>query len=810
MIVPGSASPLLTTTENGGYTIAKSLRFRSSASAYLSRTPASAGNRKTWTWSAWIKRGSLPGNFYLMSTGGSYTDTGFMGIGLVDTGSGQAANFNLTTGTQVFRRSNALYRDPSAWYHLIVSFDTTQSTAANRVKMYVNGVELTSFAISNDPTQNTDYGFNQGSVASFIARNTVSSDSYFDGYIADQYFIDGQALTPLSFGETDATTGVWKPKAYSGTYGTNGFYLKFTDVATTSGSNAGLGKDFSGNGNYWNTNNISVTSGATYDSMKDVPTLTDTDTANFCTINPLNTQSNLSVTNGNLQCVGSTANWRSSVGTIGSTSGKYYWETTLTSGSQLMVGFAKSSFAGTTDNQYVGQTSDSYAYYTDTGGVYNTGSSTAYGATCAAGDIIGVALDLDNGKAYFSKNGTWQNSGNPASQTNPAFTSLSGTFLPGLGMYSTTGAVINFGQRPFTYTPPTGFKALNTYNLPDSTIVAGNKVMDATLYTGNNTTNVISNAGSFKPDLVWIKGRSNTGQNTLQDSVRGANKYLISNSTAAEGADGSVTSFNSGGFSLTTDAGVSYNASGVSYVGWQWQAGQGTTSSNTSGSITSTVSVNASAGFSIVSWTSNGSNSLSTMGHGLGVSPSFIIIRRRDSTGGDWRVYHKNLSVPNDRFLKLQSLDAEQNPGKTVWSTSSTTFGAWQSDIASNGNACIAYCWAEIAGFSKFGSYTGNLSTDGPFVYLGFKPKYIMFKNITTGSNQWEVYDTTRDKFNSTGTYLLPAVSDAEGTFGTTNRFDYLSNGFKVRNTGGSINGSGETIIYAAFAENPFKNALAR
>jgi hypothetical protein len=793
----------------GGYTIVKSLRFRRSASATLTRTPGSSSNLQKWTWSGWVKRGSLTLEVGLFGAGlnadptQNYTILEFQANGTI------LVN-GVVSGAQQFALiTNAVYRDPAAWYHVIWSVDTTQATSSNRMALYVNGV-LQTLSTASYPAQNANTYVNSTNV-NVIGDIFNAGSPYFDGYMAEINFVDGQQLTPTSFGSFSGTGGVWQPIAYTGTYGTNGYYLKFTNTTST----ATLGNDSSGNGNTWTVNNISLTAGATYDSMTDVPTLTSATVANYSVINPLNTQSNLAVTNGNLQVTNSTSNWRSTVGTFGATSGKWYWEVSPNSGANFLIGFAKSSFSGLPDNQYSGTTTDSYGYG-DGGSVFNNGSGTAYGNTFTNGDIIGVALDLDNGKAYFSKNGTWQNSGDPVTQTNPAFTSLSGTILPAAGVYGVAGFAFNFGQRAFAYTPPTGFVALNTYNLPTPTIAAGNKYMDATLYTGAGGNSSITNAGLFKPDLTWIKGRSNTGSHVLQDSVRGAGSStkLSSNSTNAENnaaADatdpiyGYISAFNSNGFSVvdgTTPAQT--NKSGITYVGWQWQAGQSSGSTNTNGSITSTVSVNTTAGFSIIKYVGNGSTG--TIGHGLGVAPKLVIVRRYNAIL-DWITWHT--SIPITQSLLLNATDAATTSTDYFNSTAPTsTVISLGVNNGINGTAYnnICYAWAEIAGFSAFGSYTGNASTDGPFVYTGFRPKFVLIKNASAVA-YWVIFDTTRGTYNIVGPELYPNVSDLEDT---SDRLDILSNGFKIRVTSAFVNGSGNTLIYAAFAENPFKYALAR
>ena len=335
------------------------------------------------------------------------------------------------------------------------------------------------------------------------------------------------------------------------------------------------------------------------------------------------------------------------------------------------------------------------------------------------------------------------------------------------------------------------------------TIVNGSKVMQAVLYTGTGATQTI--AVGFQPDLVWIKSRSAATDNKLTDSVRGATKALISNSTAAETTDtNGITAFTSNGFTLGSDS--VYNTNGATYVAWCWQAGQGSTSTNTNGSITSTVSVNASAGFSVVTYTGTGANA--TVGHGLGVAPSMMIVKNRTASATSWIVYHASLGAGTAVYLDSTGASS---PSSLYWNSTAPTssvlsVGAYSPTNGST-NSLVAYCWTPIAGYSAFGSYTGNGSTDGPFVYTGFRPKFVMIKNTST-TGHWEMFDTSRSSYNVASLWLKANSSDAEAS--TILTVDMLSNGFKIRDSDTDNNGSGNTIIYMAYAENPLKNALAR
>jgi len=777
-----------------GYNINNSLRFRSSNSAYLSRTFTTPTDGKKWTWSGWVKRGILTngtGTVQQLFSAGSAT--GFFRISQTDTLlAGWTGASNLET-TQVFR-------DPSAWYHIMLVVDTTQATASNRVKYYVNGSQITAFATTDYPTQNSTTTINSA-VAHNIAAYT-SSSQYFDGYMTEINFVDGQALTPSSFGETDTTTGSWKPKAYTGTYGTNGFYLKFADASAATA--AAIGKDSSGNGNNWTPSGISVTAGVTYDAMIDVPTNTSATVANYCVMNPLTNLASLTVSNANLSVSASNGNWKSVLGTMALPStGKWYWEVTVvgTAVGQEIIGVAN-----TVDNissSYSGSTANTYGYQSS-GSKNNNATGTAYGASYTTNDIIGVAVDTTAGTIVFYKNNTSQGT---------AFTGLSSSYsyIPvGSMENAASNLAFNFGQRPFSYTPPTGYVALNTYNLPDSTIVKGNTVMDATLYTGNGTTNTITNASGFKPDFLWTKSRSNGGggyNNIIFDSVRGTSKSLATDLTGTEYTGTDLTSFNSNGFTAAApNQWFGVNNSGATFVAWQWQAGQGTNTSNTNGSITSTVSVNATAGFSVVTYTGTGANA--TVGHGLGVAPSMIMAKSR-SVAADWNVYHTSLGATKALYLNRTTAATTSS---VFWNNTAPTSSVFSlgntGDVNTNASTNVAYCWAEIAGFSKFGSYTGNGSTDGPFVYTGFRPKFVLIKRTDVTGN-WRLHDTSRDTYNVTQAVLYPNLSNAEAT-GSNEYWDLLSNGFKLRTSDSEQNASGGTYIFMAFAENPFKNANAR
>ena len=441
---------LPTNSASGGYDITNSLRFNFASSDNLSRTPASSGNRNTWTLSFWFKKdinAAFRQIFNTSSTGNSNTTLGQIYFDTSDrivfylytAGAEQA---NLTT-TQKFR-------DPSAWYHIVIAYDDTQATASNRIKLYINGSQVTAFDATTYPSQNFSGYFNMNQ-PTFWGKDAQSGGSNpLSGYLSEAYFIDAQALTPSSFGETDSDTGIWKPKAYTGTYGTNGFYLQFKNSAS-------LGTDSSGNGNNFTVNNLTS-----------IDQTTDTPTNNFATWNPLYAYGNQTLTEGNLRLATGTSG--ASVGTIAVNTGKWYWEIKCVS---ITADARTAGISKLVANESLYNTS---IYYQQNGDKKINNTSTAYGATLANGDIVGIAIDVDARSITFYKNGSSQGAIDISSVYS------SGDYiipaLPQSGAESQT-VDINFGNPPysansytdgagygnFSYAVPSGYYSLNTKNL---------------------------------------------------------------------------------------------------------------------------------------------------------------------------------------------------------------------------------------------------------------------------------------------------------------------------------------------------------
>jgi len=776
-------------------TISNSLRFNDDDSPYLHRTISSAGNRKTWTWSGWVKRGNT-GLAHMFFGGGTTIGSGtpdhnatsirFNSDGsiLVFSNDSDSASLNLTTNRQFY--------NVSEWMHILVAFDTTQSTASDRIKLYVDGAQITSFSTETYPSLNYDTHINENSIVQIIGAKLGPNPEYFyDGEITEIYFVDGQALTPSSFGQY-GSNGYWIPKAVSGlTYGTNGFYLDFADNSSASA----LGTDDSGNSNNWTPVNFVVS-----DQILDTPT------KNYMVMSSLD-KSSQTLSEGNLRVVGA-ADYTGGRGTVAIPStGKWYFEARVfTPGGgaayDLGIGIGGRNIPLSGTSPYPQGATPLLRYFNNAIG--KNGTTTQSGVTqLTAGTILGIAIDVDNNSVQFYINGVAEGS----AETLPA---LDEPLYPVVITTTTRSAMLNFGQDStfagqisaggnadangdgdFAYAPPTDHLALVDDNYPVE--------------------------GLTVPDFVWIKKRSATGNHQLFDTIRGATNRLNSSTTNAEASfQNTLQSFDYQGFTVGGDGDT--GGSGQTYAAWTWKAG-GTAVSNTDGTITSQVSANTTAGFSIVTYTGSTSESV---GHGLGVAPKAIFVKDRDATSS-WAVYHQGIQdTTANGFMELNTISAVQtgsNPrflsgtAGTSQPTNTVFYVNNYSGSTTNntGNDYIAYCFAEIEGFSKFGSYIGNGNADGPFIYTGFRPAWIMWKSSTQSSSGWYIVDTRRNPYNeASGADLYAQGTEAEPASGSGNMIDINSNGFKHRSNRLYINGNGASYIYMAFAESPFKYSNAR
>jgi hypothetical protein len=774
---------------NAGATheIEQSVRFNDGDSPYLERTPSSAGNQKINTISCWVKRtnfGTGASLAMFSAAGGDYGLTWYIDSSETDF---SRERLSLSDGASTLWQANDYrLRDPASWYHFVFAMDTTQGTQSNRMKVYINGALIT--ADSNALGENTDYPFFDDVVNRIgsWSPNGGAAGRYMEGYMAEIHLIDGAQKAASDFGKYDSTTGEWVPIKYAGAYGDQGAYLKGQDSSA-------LGDDTSGNGNDWTSSGL-----AAADQMSDSPT------NNWCVLNSVSLKSTATLSDGNLTL--SNTSTGATTGTLATpSSGKWYFEVKFDSQSAATtsqaVGVVKAEEA------YITGTTGGGIYLFSDGGLRVEGSDTGgWGSAWAVGDTIGVAIDLDANKIWFAIDNTWQASGDPSAGTDPAASGFSSEPYVALirngNSSRTTVWTANFGQNAFAYTPPTDFLALNTANLPDPAIADPSDYFNTVLYSGNSTDDrSISDVG-FSPNFSWIKKRGPAaGGHVLYDTVRGATKQLVANSTAAEVTNyqhGFLKSFDSDGFTLgegsDTDAYAIVNESGQTYVAWNWVEG-------------------ATPGFDIVSYTGNAT--ARTISHSAGVVPEMIIVKNLADTD-NWAVYHAaNTAAPATDYLVLNANSTTADDA-TVWNDTAPTSSVFSVGTGSltNGNteAMIAYVFAPVEGFSAFGSYLGNANANGPMINLGFRPAFVMIKEADTSARDWIIQDATRNPFNAANLQLLPNASSAEALtfYSQSAAIDIVSNGFKVRSSTVRVGENGANYIYAAFAEAPFKTANAR
>ncbi len=726
----------------GGYQIDQSARFNDGDSPELSRTYSISS---PWTFSAWVKRCELGSENLILGASG-----GEIHFNSDDTLEAEGTS------------SSAVFRDPAGWYHIHVSDNG----------LYVNGVS-------------------HGSVTTTNLSNQKLFDD-FDGYVAEVHLQSGTSAY-TNFGETN-DDGVWIPKSAS----SGDTYLTFAD-SSDFGSNSGSGGDW-------------TASGLTSDDQRG-----DTPTVNQSVFNLLdqNGTSNIGTfSDGNLT-LATSSNDSLAATSIPVIESGCYWEAKIDSAGDEMFGLWVSSTkplrSASTSSPHTDAASCVIRVATNT--VYNEGSGSSFSpATISTNDVVMFAYK--NGQFFYGKNGAWENSGDPVAETGELFTITSSSSKVIVPVFGRSGGsnvtyTLHMSEEDFTYTAPTGYVALSTANLPTPAITDGSAYFQTTLYTGNGTAigsggNAVTQIGNstFQPDFVWMKSRSAATDHALYDAVRGTTKEVISNSVAIESTlTEGLTTFGAAGFTVGSDAAVNTNT--ATYAAWQWLAANGT-ASNTDGSITSTVSANTTAGFSVVTYT--GTGSAATVGHGLGAEPQFIAIKSRTYVES-WGVYPgTSMGYGGQYRLKLNETSpvaASSGFWNNTDATSSVFSLGTELKVNKSGEEHVAYCWAEVEGFSKFGSYVSNGSTDGPFVSCGFRPAFLLIKD-TQNAEYWHIYDSTRDTYNVTEKYLYANLADAEAT-SSTKVLDFLSNGFKLRGTDGGINSSsGRTYIFMAFAEHPF------
>ena len=826
----------------------QSLRFDKESSHYLSRTPSSAGNTRTFTFSFWIKKievfastGSSTVNNILSaalaSQNNSFTLLRFSNQATGGTPERLEIYNNDNGGSDYSEEANRSFRDPSSWYHIVLAVDTTQGTGANRIKYYVNGVQVDNSTYYGEIPQNQETYINRAEPHN-IGRSLNTTSSLFNGYLAEINFVDGTQYDASYFGETK--NGIWIPKSPSVTYGTNGYRLQFKQTGTGTASASTIGADTSGNNNHWTSNNLSA-----HDSnMPDCPE------NNFCIWSSVSTSNLPALYEGSLKNYGT--NNTTCNGTFGVTSGKWYWEirwltdisssasipfTGVTSYQMENNGDASPSLTGTTGRSVYRQSGEGHDYVN-----FDTNDRTqTSGGTFLGGAILAFRLDMDNGTLKYYRNNSLQHTDSSIPTDGTVILPLHLNTNSGVARYNS--GIANFGQDSsfggvetaqgnkdennqgdFYYAVPSGHLALCSDNISDPTIGPNSTTLatenfNTVLYTGNGGTGHAISGVGFQPDWTWIKGRSDADYNYLVDSSRGYTERLFTNlSDAASTEANTVTQADSDGFTVGSDAGVNRNNS--TYVAWNWKANGGTTTTNDAsstgvGSIDSVYQANTAAGFSIVTYT--GTGSAGTIAHGLGGIPEVMIIKNRTGGSHSWAGFYHHLMAGSAAasatdYLSFDSASVTVDDS-TIWNDTPPTSTVFSVGTANNTGASknyVGYFLRGIEGYSKFGSYNGNDSSDGTFIHTGFRPAWIIVKHASGtagGTKNWYIYDTTREPINPTDDVLAVNTSSAESSNSSFD-IDILSNGFKQRNAEGPSNNAA-FYIYLAFAGAPFKYANA-
>ncbi len=806
------------------YEIERSLRFGGGDDTRL-RYGQNTSDRRTFTFSFWTKRGHIGTNLTnaqhticsaAMAAGGQFA------LLFMADDTFQVREFSVDANAETINlRTNQAFRDTTNWYHFVVAIDSTQSTASDRAKIYVNGSQITDFASASYPSQNRQFNVSNATSNQRFhigVENFDGTSNEYRGYFADFNFLDGITKQPTDFGKTNPATNQWVPKKYTGgNYGTNGFFLEFKDNSNNTA--ATIGKDTSGQGNNLTPNAISVTTKYLNDSVIDTPT------NNFPVMNVLDSGSfrsssifegGLKVTNGNHQLAKANVYF----GPGGIQSGKWYWEIRVQGGSFSMYAGITSEFfqdggeiANQTNKNFLGS---------HTSKTFSAGSGTGR-TNQGTGVYAQFLLDVDNQEMIAKYDGTtvFTDTSIPDASTTSYVPFVFSTNDGGSGGLWAS-MFYNFGQQEFNYTQPSGYKKICTANLSDSAVKRSTDAFEALTYSGQSSGNTTVTGLNYQPDFIWIKSRAgssapNSQLNYLIDSVRGATssdtKKLYSNSTAAENGGQSASdnslNFLSNGFELTSNNDGTNDTN--TYVAWTWNAG-GSTVTNTDGSISTQVRANPTAGIAIATYTGN--NASATIGHGLGVPPKFVIIKRRDDTG-DWIIGSDSITsnaFQNNKFLKFTTAQEFSNSLVFGSQPTSTTMQITTAGSATNlngsGMTYVAYMFAEIPGFSRIHRYQGTGTTDGAYVHCGFTPAFVLTKCHSGINENWTITDNKRSPSNPRDKFLRPDETTAD-TSGAA-KMDFLANGFKLKSTDTKTNKSGSGYTFLAFAQNPFKTSNAQ
>ena len=775
----------------GGYEIGKSCRFYGSTPHF---DRGSFSPTSPHTVSVWVKRASIN-----------------LGRRQIIFAINAADSLEFTSDAYLLwqRRPNTItttqrFRDTTNWYHILCKSES------GAFYLYVNNV----LVASNTSSTANPYTAGDIHIGSNSPNGYLNSSTSFDGYMAEFHWVQGTALGPDSFGET-GDYGEWKPIEYTGSHGSNGFYL---DFATSSS----LGTDASGN-----SNNFTLGSGSmnAHDSGLDSPT------NNFCTWHPEHKDAQNNTNNyleGNLQLGGGGgSSWRETFASFEvPKTGKWYMEFLHLNGYAHIGLLSGPEGLNSGDSVQTGHAWWDYDTQQGSGAInYNNAGQTSGGT----GSGLVFAISVNEGVVKFYKS-------NSVVHTFSQNLSNAGRYpvFPIVQTYSSAEWFANFGQSDlfggaksdganasdangygsFYYAPPTDHLALCSKNLPDPTITPSEH-FNTVLYTGANG-NTVTGVG-FQPDLTWIKARNQGYSHNWYDSVRGATQKFNTDNAAAQESNLSngLTAFGSDGFTVGNHAG--HGASGNTFVAWNWKAG-GSGSSNTNGAInTTSTSANVSAGFSISKYAGSGNNTATTVGHGLSQAPDLVLSKRIEDVDHGWSVGANEPAASLD-FTDTHFLHEGSDQDDAVWwndtaPTSTVVHLGGNSWNNYSGKNFMLYCFHSVEGYSKIGNYKGNGSTDGTFVYCGFRPQWLLVKPIKY-SDGWKLFDIKRGCQNGPYNQFPPGDlkpdTHASENFSTAFNLEFLSNGFKWRGSDNSVNGSSYYYLFYAIAEQPFKFSNAK
>jgi len=787
--------------------VPKSIRFASNSTPFFLRTFAGTGNLQTWTWSGWVKRcqtgayttgntgfNMLFGSIFGDAAGNYYYESG---IRFTNTDNLEFYDYNMVAGYTARRLTSWNARDMAAWAHIVGVWDSSNAAPDERMRVFVNGLRMDNTsgfghaagqylnpALNLVPLFNQPYPHGIGMIQhpSLSGGDATQRGNH---YMSEVNFVDGLALDASAFGYFEPSTNMWMPKKYQGGYGATGFHLTFADDSTTNN----LGLDSSGLGNHFTVSNMGVGSVQGTTSVTDTPTDYGLDTGlggqvrgNYAimNVNDTNDPATMLIVNGGtyVSAVGSHGPWRSVNSTMFvSMYEDFYCEVFIDSvnadANGTMIGvcleFGKRPDYPGLDYYSVG--------YQGVGTRHVNGTATpGWGAPYGVGDTIGVRIHA-NGVSFY-KNGVLQGGGQAVSGWGSY-----GALCLG-GYYTDTRYRINFGSRAFTYPAPAGSKVWCTHSLPEPAIRRGDNAFLGIQRYGTGAPFSVK-GGRFRPEIIWTKNRTDVNWHIVSNFRSGPNVSLYTNEQNPEGPSAAVTAFNGDGYESTAGADPNNNTLSQRYTDYMWRR-------------------DPRNGVDIVSFTGTGSPQ--TIQHGIGLVPSLILVKNR-SWAASWCVYHSTLGGANYMFLDT---DVPYAADITAWNNTNPTASAFTVGSANSvnqaGAGMVAFVFADIPGFSKAGYYIGNGSVNGPFIWTGFRPKFILARMYTSVGSWW-IRDTIVDTYNPNGVTIFPDLPNIETYVGEA---DIMSNGFKMKTTDAGFNTAGQYMIYYACAEAPAKYARAR